>query len=204
MRQAFIDAGRRLFANEQPSKVSLRRIAEEAGYSPGSIYQYFSDYQALLLSIRELDLNAAAGQLEALETRTRDPAERVRKLAKWSVKHWLAHPDQFEVLFSRMSKLGQAPQGEPYGESPTVSRALSVYYRAVDALFETLSAPPMPNRLAADTLIATSYGIVSFPRGTSTMPWSDPYLMAEAAIDAIVDSWLGDAPAAKRAPRQKR
>lgn len=204
VRQAFIDAGRRLFANEQASKVSLRRIAEEAGYSPGSIYQYFPDYQALLLSIRELDLNAAAEQLEALAARTRDPAQRVRKLAKWSVKHWLAHPDQFEVLFSRMSKLGEVPQGDPYGESPTVSRALSVYYRAVDALFETLSTPPMPNRLAADTLIAATYGIISFPRGTSTMQWSDPYLMAEAAIDAIVDSWLGNAPAANPVARLKR
>ncbi|MGU7785074.1 TetR/AcrR family transcriptional regulator [Burkholderia sp. PU8-34] len=191
VRQAFIDAGRRLFANEQPSKVSLRRIAQEAGYSPASIYQYFPDYQALMLAIRELDLNEFAEKLEQVASRTRDPEERVRKLAKWSVKHWLAHLDEFDVLFSRMSKLGNASDEEPYGQSPTVNRALNVYYNAVDALFEAGAHPPIASRLAADTLIATTYGIVSFPRGTPTMAWSEPYQMAENAIDALVDSWLG-------------
>jgi AcrR family transcriptional regulator len=196
VRQAFIDAGRRLFSEEQPSKVSLRRIAQEAGYSPASIYQYFPDYRSLVLAIRERDLSAFAGQLEAQSKRIRDPEQRVRKLAKWSVKHWLAHPDQFEVLFSRMTTLGAPPESvpppddTPFGQSATVIRTLDVYYRAVDALFATLSRVETTSRLAADTLIATSYGIVAFPRGTPTMAWSDPYRMAENAIDAIVDSWL--------------
>jgi AcrR family transcriptional regulator len=196
VRQAFIDAGRRLFAKEQASKVSLRRIAQEAGYSPASIYQYFPDYRALIVAIRELDLSAFAEQLQAQSKRTRDPEQRVRKIAKWSVKHWLAQPDQFEVLFSRMTTLGEpqeeppSPDETPFGQSETVMRALDVYYQAVDALFATLPRPGITSRLAADTLIATSYGIVAFPRGTATMVWSDAYKMAESAIDAIVDSWV--------------
>jgi AcrR family transcriptional regulator len=200
VRQAFIDAGRRLFSQEHASTVSLRRIAQEAGYSPASIYQYFPDYRSLMLAIRERDLSAFAGQLEAQSNRIRDPEQRVRKLAKWSAKHWLAHPDQFEVLFSRMSTLGDpavdAPPADdtPFGQSATVLRTLDVYYRAVDALFATLSRTEAASRLAADTLIAASYGIVAFPRGTPTMAWSDPYRMAENAIDAIVDSWLAASP----------
>ncbi|WP_375542078.1 TetR family transcriptional regulator [Paraburkholderia sp. CNPSo 3274] len=37
-RQAFVEAGRRLLAQEDASQVSLRRIAVEAAYSPASIY----------------------------------------------------------------------------------------------------------------------------------------------------------------------
>lgn len=190
VRQAFIDVGRRLFSHEQPSKVSLRRIAEEAGYSPGSIYKYFPDYYALMVAIWEVDFTTFTEQLEALAARTQDPAERVLQIMKWSVKYWLAHQDQFDVLFSRTSKLGDMPEDAPFGLSPTVRRALDVYYNSVGALFVTLCPPPMPSRLAADTLIAVSYGVVGFPQGTPTMGWSDQYSMAETAIDAIVSSWL--------------
>ena len=40
VRDAFIAAGRRLLAEGDPSRVSLRMIAAEAGYAPGAIYQY--------------------------------------------------------------------------------------------------------------------------------------------------------------------
>ena len=48
VRQAFIDAGKQLMRTEEPESVSLRRIASAAGYSPGTIYQYFHDHRELL------------------------------------------------------------------------------------------------------------------------------------------------------------
>ncbi|MBN3782862.1 TetR/AcrR family transcriptional regulator [Burkholderia sp. Ac-20345] len=195
VRNAFIVAGRRLLANQPHDEVSLRRIAAEAGYTPGTIYQYFDDYNALLFAIREIDLKAAIDQFETIAVSIDDPVERVRALARGSAKYWLQHPDQFDVLFSRPPyKDGVSNSQVLFGRSAVVRRALKIYYSAVDKLFETSKASGISSRFAADTLIATTYGIVAFPRGTHTMRWSNQYRMAECAIDALVDSWLDTGP----------
>ena len=191
VRKAFIAAGRKLLADQPHGDVSLRRIAAEAGYTPGTIYQYFRDYHALLFAIREIDLQAATEKFEELAAEIDDPDTRVRVLAKGSAKYWLQHPDQFDVLFSRPpSKDATSDVHFAFGRSPVVQRALKVYYSAVAELFKTLQSSEISSRLAADTLIATAYGIVAFPRNTHTMRWSNQYRMAECAIDALVDSWL--------------
>ena len=191
VRRAFIATGRKLLASHPNDEISLRRIAAETGYAAGTIYQYFEDYSALLFAIREIDLEGAIDQFEAIASSIDDPVERVRALARGSAKYWLQHPDQFDVLFTRPpSKDAVSNKRVAFGRSPVVRRAMKIYYSAVDGLFETLKAPKSSSRLAADTLIATTYGIVAFPRGTSTMRWSNQYRMAECAIDAIVDSWL--------------
>lgn len=206
VRRAFVEAGRHLMAtDDDPSKVSLRRIAALAGYSPGSIYQYFRDHQALLFAIREVDMNAATDRFEEIARRTRDPVERVRKLFLGTVEYWLEHLDQFDVLFSRQPNrpplLNQ--EGVPFGESPTVLRSLQVYYDAVEALFAALPSPPMKVRVAADTLIAVTHGIVAFPRHTRTMRWSDTRAMAQAAVDGLLSGWFGQTPTPPR-PRRRQ
>ncbi|RKE36452.1 TetR family transcriptional regulator [Paraburkholderia sp. BL23I1N1] len=192
VRRAFINAGRRLLAQEHPSQVSLRRIAAEAGYSPASIYQYFNDHRALFVAVRENDLTAAAEYFEKVASGATDPIERVRQVAIRSVDYWLSRPEQFDFLFSMVGKSpGTAEDGDMrFGESPVVLRALNVYYHAVDALFDTLAEPPLPNRLAGDTLIAAIYGVVLVPRTTPTKRWSDTYKMVELTVNAIIDSWL--------------
>jgi AcrR family transcriptional regulator len=192
VRQAFINAGRRLLAHEHPSQVSLRRVAAEAGYSPASIYQYFDDHRALFVAVRENDLTAAAEYFEKVASGVADPVERVRQVSVRSVDYWLSRPEQFDFLFSMVGKTsGTTDDNEArFGESPVVMRALNVYYHAVDALFDTFPEPPLPNRLAGDTLIAAIYGIVLVPRTTASKRWSDTYRMVELTVGAIIDSWV--------------
>lgn len=198
VRQAFIEAGRYLFAMNEGGTASLRQIAALAGYSPGTIYQYFQDRQALQIAIRVGDMEDATVQFEKIAAGVSDPVERVCKLFKGTVSYWLEHLDAFDVLFGRSPKLPPlvTAEGVPYGQTPTVQRALDVYYMAVEEMFANLSSRPVPARLAADTLIGTTYGLVSFPRHTRTMRWSDIQEMADCAIDALVHAWVWQAHAA--------
>jgi AcrR family transcriptional regulator len=52
---------------------SLRSIAAEAGYPPGTIYQYFSGHRSLLLAITEEDMLAAVIAFERIAARESDP-----------------------------------------------------------------------------------------------------------------------------------
>ncbi|SEB25968.1 TetR/AcrR family transcriptional regulator [Variovorax sp. YR216] len=192
VREAFIAAGRKLFAEEEDhSRISLRRIAAEAGYAPGAIYQYFAHQQDLFVQIRAHDMHAATQDLRHLIARTRDPARRVEKLFIGAAEYWLGHMDEFLMIFPAAStQPAPVPAGtQPFGQSSVVMESLDLYYETVEGLWATLSSPPMPARLAADMLIAAVHGTIVFPCMTRTMEWSDTRLMVTKLVTTIVRQW---------------
>jgi AcrR family transcriptional regulator len=191
VRHAFVTAGRRLLATEGASKVSLRRIAAEAGYAPGAIYSYFADSRALYRAVRERDMEDAIEVFQELVSTENEPLARVRSLFVGTVKYWLSRPDHFDVLFSMpANQLGPIVGTELFGQTPVVVRALEIYYQAVDAFFVSLPSHPFSPRLAADSLLAAVYGLIAFPRMTQTMNWSDTAEMAEVVIDSMLNQWV--------------
>lgn len=189
VRQSFVTAGRRLLATEDPSKVSLRRIAAEAGYSPGTIYSYFPDWRALYRAVRERDMEDAVFAFEKLVSSSTDPLERLRNLFTGTVHYWLAHPDHFDVLFWMPVKQESELDDELFGQTPVVIRALNVYYDAVQLFFDSLPTHPLPVRLAADSLLASVYGLIAFPRMTQTMKWSETNAMATIVVNTMLAQW---------------
>jgi AcrR family transcriptional regulator len=192
VREAFIAAGRELFGRQDPATVSLRQIAAAAGYAPAAIYQYFADQRELFACIREHDMQTAAETFAAAIARTRDPLNRVRTLFFVTVDYWLAHIDQYLVLFpaATRSPPQASPGTQPFGRSPVVRRIMKIYYDAVGELFDSLPSPPMAPRLATDTLLAAVYGTIVFPRMTATMPWSDTRRMARILVQSVLDDWV--------------
>ncbi|MBO9651342.1 MAG: TetR/AcrR family transcriptional regulator [Variovorax sp.] len=192
VRDAFIAAGRKLFAEEEDrSRISLRRIAAEAGYAPGAIYQYFAHQQDLFFQIRAHDMHAATQELRHLIGRTRDPARKVEKLFIGAADYWLGHMDEFLMIFPAASTAASpVPSGgQPFGQSPVVMESLDLYYETVEGLWATLATPPMPARLATDMLIAAVHGTIVFPCMTRTMEWSDTRMMVTKLVTTIVRQW---------------
>ena len=195
VREAFIVAGRELFSEGDPSKISLRQIAAQAGYAPGAIYQYFADQRDLFASVREHDMHQASQELEKAIARTRDPVQRVRKLFFATVDYWLEHMDHFLVLFPapRSRAFVATPGTQPFGRSPVVQKILGLYYDSVQEMFDSLPRHPMPPRLATDILLASVYGTLVFPLMTRTMEWSDTRTMARKLIQTVLDQWVSEA-----------
>lgn len=207
VRAAFISAGRRLFADGDPSTVSLRRIAAEAGYSAGTIYRYFFDQQELFYEIRAEDMQASSDHLAKLISSLREPASRVHALFVGTADYWLAHMDAFIVLFpaprSGATVLTGAAGGEPFGRSAVVRRSLELYRNTVAELFDTLAQPPMPAPLAADLLIAAVHGTIVFPCMTRTMDWSDTRLMVDGLVTTVIRQWTTGAKPHPSATRRR-
>jgi len=192
VREAFIAAGRKLFADEDPSTVSLRRIAAAAGYAPGSIYQYFQHQQDLFFHIRARDMQASTEQLRQLIARVRSPVKRVLKLFIGTADYWLEHMEEFLVTFpapsvSRLPAVSSS--GVPFGKSAAAQDSLKLYYDTVDDYFRTLVRPPLNAHLAADILIAAVHGMIVFPCMTRSMDWSDTRVMVKHLVTSVVADW---------------
>ena len=189
VRDNLIAVGRHLFAVEDPSTVSLRKIAAETGYSPGTVYKYFIDQHELFIAVREQDMSRVVDNLEKIAQRVAAPEERLRAVFMAAVRHWLKYPEEFRVLFSIRPEQSAKPGRPPFGKSAVVLRSYSLYRQLVDELFATYPSSPCPSRMATDTLIAATHGIIAFTLHTHTLEWSNPIKMAEEVLDALLLAW---------------
>lgn len=190
VRDNLIAVGRHLFAVEDPSTVSLRKIAAKTGYSPGTVYKYFRDQHELFIAIREQDMSRVVDNLEKIAKRIANPKDRLRTVFLAAIRHWLKQPEEFRVLFSIRPEQSAKPGRLPFGRSAVVLRSYSLYRQLVDDLFSTYDKPPCSPRVATDTLIAVTHGIVAFTLHTQTLEWSSPTRMAEEVLDALLSTWV--------------
>ena len=191
VRQALIAAGRRAFAEQEYAKVSLRGIAAAAGYTPAVVYHYFEDRQALFMAVREEDLAQAIEQIAAATRGAADPAMRLRKLLLAMLKHWRAHFDQYEILFSGVQRqpTPSTSEGTPFGRTEVAIRAYQQYEIAVRDFFDTLPRYPMPLKLATDSIVVAIHGAVAVPIHLETMKWSAGEKLAKVIADSFIVAW---------------
>ncbi len=192
VRDSIIAAGEKLFETDDPEKVSLRRIAAAAGYSPGTIYQYFSDQQELFLAVREKEIASVNDQFERICAEAKDPAEKVRRAFVALVQHWRAN-------FSHWEKLVSLPPNRPpplyrngttFAQSAPVVKAFALYEGVIRELFDTYPRHPMPVKLATDSLFAAIAGVISYPIYSRTRVWSDATSMAEVVVESFLRGWV--------------
>lgn len=104
MRRQVLDAAMHLFVEEGYDKVSVRKIADQIGYSPGTIYLYFKDKDDIFYHLHEEGFERLiARQQEAMAAE--DPVERLRKMGEAYVRFALENPEYYELMFISRSPL---------------------------------------------------------------------------------------------------
>jgi AcrR family transcriptional regulator len=104
LRNALIQAGQQLLAEEGISGLDLRKVARAAGVSHAAPYRHFADKQALLAAIAEdgfyqlaEGMDAAIGQVPA------NAAAQLEQLARAYVRFALDHPAHMREMFSGLT-----------------------------------------------------------------------------------------------------
>ncbi len=163
---AIFDAAAALLQRDGIAGLSTNRIAEQAGVSIGTLYQYFPNKQAVLLAMGRRDLEETAAQLAAAADVdavvaclvARFPGRRgMRRVLLETVFHPLLHHQLAAALDAACQGLAPVPEATRY----VLTRALLGVLRA--AVLE--EAAPEPAALArelrglmARTLAATAPG----------------------------------------------
>lgn len=97
-RRRILEAARELFTKQGYAQSSMRRIADQIGYTATAIYHHFRDKDALLNELCLNDFRALNDALRHMD-QIDDPITKLRLMGQNYVKFALAHPQQFRFMF---------------------------------------------------------------------------------------------------------
>jgi AcrR family transcriptional regulator len=143
-RKAIIKIVRKLIKKGGVGEISLRKVAELAGYSTTVVYSLFEDKAMLITQAMDEDLLELTRVLGEAAQQHSEVLARIRAVARAYVHFGIAHPDEYAFVF--MQRRPHAPNesarvqhGNPQQDPYAFARALYVDWAATGAV----SADPL-------------------------------------------------------------
>ncbi len=100
LRNALVQAGVELLAQEGVQALSLRKLARQAGVSHNAPYMHFSDKEALLAAIAEEGFHILTAVVETAVSQAEGEWQQQLRAGSWAyVQFALEHPSHLQVMF---------------------------------------------------------------------------------------------------------
>lgn len=180
--EAVLEAARQVLAEVGSARFTTARVAERAGVSVGSLYQYFPNKAAILFQLQSDEWRDTSALLRAiLEDRARPPRERLRAMVHAFIR------SECEEAAMR-GALGEA--APLYRAAPEAEDVRDTTIRAIEAFLHE-AAPELAEarRRVAGDLIAMTLDAVG--EGISEMRPEGPTVEAYAeGLADMLDAYL--------------
>lgn len=98
MHKRILDGARKIFLEKGYEQTSMRNIANEINYSPGSLYFYFKDKSEIFHELHKEGFRLLLGQLKVLE-KVADPFERLKAMGRIFIQFALDNKDYYNLMF---------------------------------------------------------------------------------------------------------
>ena len=92
-------AALQLFLDEGYERVSMRRIADAVGYTPGALYAYFRDKDEILYALHVEGFARLRAAIRAIDALGLAPGERMFKLGQQYLRFAFENPRLYELMF---------------------------------------------------------------------------------------------------------
>jgi AcrR family transcriptional regulator len=187
---------------EGAQRFTMARVAEKAGVSVGSLYQYFPNKAAVLFRLQSNEWRQTAELLRGLvEDTSRPPLQRLRALVHAFVQ---SECDEAAV---RVALSDAAPLYRDAPEAQALRASSQAMFEAF--LREALPGSPQAVRTLAGDLIVTTLGAVGkrFSEAPRILAEIDSYSCALADMLCAYLVSLSDSPSSRTSrqpPRQRR
>jgi AcrR family transcriptional regulator len=177
---AILQAAVQVLAKEGAHRFTTARVAEKAGVSVGSIYQYFPNQAAILFRLQSDEWRETSDLLKSiLEDKSQPPQERLRALVHAFIR------SECEEAGMRVALHDAAPL---YRDAPEAQEARVSGTRTMQGFMcELLTDVPDAIRDLAGDLISTTLGQVG--KAFSEEPRTEAEI--EAYADAMADMFQG-------------
>ena len=150
---AILEAAVRVLEKEGAQRFTTARVAEKAGVSVGSVYQYFPNKASILFRLQSDEWRQTTDMMRGiLEDRATPPLDRLRRLVHAFVK------SECDEAAIRTALADAAPL---YRDAPEAAEAKGEWESVTDAFMrEALPSRPKPARDLAGDLITTTLSAV--------------------------------------------
>ena len=193
---AIFEATIQVLVTDGPRRLTTTRVAERAGVSVGTMYQYFPHKQALFYALNERYLDAVAAKVEEA-CRAQHGASVGQMVEVLVATYWKAKTERIEAtraLYRSVVELDNEPLIEAFSRRVDAATAV-MFVSASDAVFEDLPTVVL-------TLLSSIFGTVrsvferNLPLDEAGGVLRHLVLMCTAYLDAI--KIPADSGAAKR------
>lgn len=186
LREHVLEAARDLFVKEGYESVSMRKIAEEVGCAPGTIYLHFPDKSAILGAICAETFMKLAKRMDAIrEDGSSDTLERLRRGGRTYIQFGIEHPYHYWLTFGMKSSPSHPGNQEP---------ATQAGNRCFDGLRQCVRAAVHAGVLNSDdvecvaqTLWAAAHGVVMLLIKKDGFPLIEQTRLIESALDMMIE-----------------
>jgi len=99
MKNYFIDSARQIIKGEGIKALSVRTVAERAGYSYATLYNYFENLRELILVCVEGFLNEAEEFIESHSVKSKSGIKEIENKTIAFSNYFVQYPDIFALIF---------------------------------------------------------------------------------------------------------
>jgi AcrR family transcriptional regulator len=188
LRALILNTARSLFVHEGYESFSLRKVAQQVGYSPAAIYKHFSSKKDIFESLTEESF-AALVQASAAITPApgEDPVHVLKRGMHAYVAFGLANPDHYRFAFLLPAQKSATPAA-PYRPRPAYSALRDRVQRCIDS--ERLRSGNLD--LFAQSLWSAVHGVTSLLVQRPEFPWVDRDQLIARVIESAVQGLLAE------------
>jgi AcrR family transcriptional regulator len=149
--KAISEATIQVLLRDGADRLTTTRVAQRAGVSVGTLYQYYPNKQALLFAVLEDHLEKVAEAVEAAceRARHRPLPEMIQEVVESYVDAKLERPDISIALYQTAADVGGPA---------LVKRASQRARKALQSMLETAPDAEPPERFAVDLMFAAMAG----------------------------------------------
>ncbi|MCQ6959302.1 TetR/AcrR family transcriptional regulator [Mucilaginibacter aquariorum] len=116
MHKHILNGARKIFLEKGYEKTSMRNIAQEINYSPGSLYFYFRDKSEIFHELHKEGFRLLLNQLKVLE-KVGDPFERLKASGRVFIQFARENKDYYNLMFIVDEPVKESlPEGFQIGE----------------------------------------------------------------------------------------
>jgi len=186
VRRRFVDCARAVFAKEGAHGLTMRRLAAEAGYSPGTIYLYFPGRSELLREVWKEDLVALRDTMtRAVEDAGRDPVERLRALLWAYARFWFEQPDHFKAMFLEVERQ-YVSERAAFAEDDSVQEVHRLLREETGKALAEGRLQGDDVNVVCQSLLAAVHGVVALHIGNAGFPWSPRDRMVDTVLSGML------------------
>ncbi len=188
VRATLIAAARDVLAQDGYDGLTIRRVAERAEYSLGTVYGYFADKDDLLYTLVREDFVRLTEQLRTIRD-THAGAAAVREILLSYVRMGLERPQSYEIMF--MLKPQLASRNASDGDAD--DHAYAIFRGCIVAAIRRGEFRRDDPDVLAQMLWASVHGLVSLRITLPHFPWQSVDRLAATLVDAELRGLAPDA-----------